>query len=65
MLLKIHPDNPQERLINQAVEVLNKGGIIIFPTDTIYAWGCDAFNNKAVENLCRMIGKNRRKRIFP
>jgi tRNA threonylcarbamoyl adenosine modification protein (Sua5/YciO/YrdC/YwlC family) len=57
MLLKIHPENPQERLLSKAVEVLQKGGIIIMPTDTIYAWACDAFNNKAIENLCRILGK--------
>lgn len=57
MKLEIHPKNPQDRLINQAVEIIKKGGIIIFPTDTIYAIGCDAFNNKTTEQLCRIIGK--------
>ncbi len=52
MLIRIHPDNPQPRLIKQVVEVLKKGGIIIYPTDTIYGLGCDIFQHKAVERIC-------------
>ncbi len=54
MLLKIHPDNPPQRLLMQATEVLKSGGVIIFPTDSIYAIGCDAGNQKAYEKLCRI-----------
>ena|ERR1017187_2912489 len=56
MLLKIHPDNPNEREIKQVVECLKDGGIIIFPTDTVYALGCDIHRHKAVEKLCRIKG---------
>ena len=57
MFLEIHPKNPQERLISKAAEIVMAGGVIIFPTDTIYALGCDAFNNKAIEKVCRILGK--------
>jgi len=53
-LIKIHPDNPQMSKILEVVEVLRKGGIIIYPTDTVYAMGCDIHNQKAVERLCKM-----------
>lgn len=52
MLIRIHPDNPQPRMIKQVVEVLKKGGIIIYPTDTIYGLGCDIFQHKAIERIC-------------
>jgi tRNA threonylcarbamoyl adenosine modification protein (Sua5/YciO/YrdC/YwlC family) len=54
-LLSIHPRNPEERKIRQVVEVLQKGGIIIYPTDTIYGIGCDLMNRKAVERLCKVM----------
>lgn len=53
--LKIHPLNPEGRKINHAVEVLKAGGIIVYPTDTIYGIGCDLMNRRAVEKLCRAI----------
>jgi tRNA threonylcarbamoyl adenosine modification protein (Sua5/YciO/YrdC/YwlC family) len=56
MLIHIHPDNPQPRLIKQVVEVLKSGGIIVYPTDTIYGLGCDIFQQKAVERICRIKG---------
>ena len=52
MLLHIHPDNPPPRLIKQIVESLQKGGIIIYPTDTVYGLGCDILQQKAVERIC-------------
>lgn len=52
MLISIHPQNPQERLIRQVAEVLKDGGVIIYPTDTIYGLGCDIFNHKAIERIC-------------
>ena len=52
MLIHIHPENPQPRLIKQVVAILNKGGIIIYPTDTIYGLGCDIFQHKAIERIC-------------
>jgi tRNA threonylcarbamoyl adenosine modification protein (Sua5/YciO/YrdC/YwlC family) len=54
MLIHIHPDNPQPRLIKQVADILNKGGIIIYPTDTIYGLGCDIFQHKAIERICRI-----------
>jgi tRNA threonylcarbamoyl adenosine modification protein (Sua5/YciO/YrdC/YwlC family) len=54
MLIRIHPVNPQERLIRQVVDILKQGGIIVYPTDTIYGLGCDIFQHKAVERICRI-----------
>ncbi|MDB5191105.1 MAG: threonylcarbamoyl-AMP synthase [Segetibacter sp.] len=54
MLIRIHPDNPQERNIKTVVETLAKGGIIIYPTDTIYGLGCDITQYKAIERICRI-----------
>ncbi len=56
MLLKINPENPEGRKIRQAVEVLDNGGVIIYPTDTVYALGCDINNNKAVDRICKLRG---------
>jgi tRNA threonylcarbamoyl adenosine modification protein (Sua5/YciO/YrdC/YwlC family) len=53
-LIKIHPDNPQENKIRQVVECLRKGGIIIYPTDTVYGIGCDLTNARAVEKVCKI-----------
>jgi tRNA threonylcarbamoyl adenosine modification protein (Sua5/YciO/YrdC/YwlC family) len=54
MFVEINPENIDKRLINQAVDVLKKGGIIIFPTDTVYAIGCDLMNKKALQELARL-----------
>jgi tRNA threonylcarbamoyl adenosine modification protein (Sua5/YciO/YrdC/YwlC family) len=54
MLIHIHPQNPQHRQIKTVVESLERGGIIIYPTDTIYGIGCDIFNHKAIEKICRI-----------
>jgi tRNA threonylcarbamoyl adenosine modification protein (Sua5/YciO/YrdC/YwlC family) len=56
MLIHIHPDNPQPRLIRQVVDILRAGGIIIYPTDTIYGLGCDIYQHKAVERICQIKG---------
>ncbi|MBB2149108.1 L-threonylcarbamoyladenylate synthase [Pedobacter gandavensis] len=56
MLVKIYPENPNPKAIEEVVEVLKKGGIIIYPTDTIYGLGCDITNQKAVEKICRLRG---------
>lgn len=56
MLLKVHPKNPQERHIATIVDCLKKGGIIIYPTDTVYGMGCDITNRKAIERVCRIKG---------
>jgi tRNA threonylcarbamoyl adenosine modification protein (Sua5/YciO/YrdC/YwlC family) len=54
MLIHIHPVDPQQRLIRQVVEILKSGGIIIYPTDTIYGLGCDIFQHKAIERICQI-----------
>src|ERR1043165_2233313 len=54
MLLHIHPEDPQPRHIKTIVDVLQKGGVIIYPTDTIYGLGCDIFQHKAIERICRI-----------
>ncbi len=56
MLVEINPKNIDVRSIDQAVDVLKKGGIIIFPTDTVYSMGCDLRNKKALNNLAKLKG---------
>ena len=55
-LLKIYPQNPSPKAINKVVDVLRKGGLIIFPSDTVYALGCDITNTKALERGARLKG---------
>ncbi|HQW92161.1 MAG: threonylcarbamoyl-AMP synthase [Chitinophagaceae bacterium] len=54
MLIQIHPENPQPRLIKQVAECLKDGGVIIYPTDTIYGLGCDINQYKAIERICKL-----------
>ena len=54
MILRIHPKDPQPRLIKQVVAKLQEGGIIIYPTDTVYGLGCDILQQKAVDRICRI-----------
>lgn len=54
MLLHVHPDNPQSRNINTITDCLRKGGIIIYPTDTIYGLGCSIHQHKAIEQIARI-----------
>src|SRR5256885_10897690 len=61
MLIRIHPVDPQERLIQQVVDILKSGGIIIYPTDTIYGLGCDIFQHKAIERICQIKNVDPRK----
>ncbi len=56
MLLTIHPNTPDARRIAQVVQCLKEGGIIIYPTDTVYGIGCDVTNTKAVEKICALKG---------
>lgn len=56
MLLKINTENPEARKIQQAIDVLDQGGIIIYPTDTVYGLGCDIYNSKAVDRICKLRG---------
>lgn len=61
MLLKIYPENPNLKEIDKVVKVLQDGGLVIYPTDTIYAIGCDALNVRAVEKICQIKGVNPQK----
>ncbi len=61
MLLQIHPENPQPRLIKQVVECLKDGGVIVYPTDTIYGLGCDIMQPKAIERICTIKNINPQK----
>ncbi|GEP91472.1 tRNA threonylcarbamoyl adenosine modification protein, Sua5/YciO/YrdC/YwlC family [Chitinophaga terrae (ex Kim and Jung 2007)] len=54
MLLQVHPDNPNARNIKTIVECLQDGGIIIYPTDTVYGLGCDITQPKAIERIARI-----------
>ena len=56
MILTIHPQDPQDSLIKKVAEVLRAGGVIIYPTDTVYGFGCDIFQPKAIERICRIKG---------
>ncbi|WP_080905541.1 L-threonylcarbamoyladenylate synthase [Parabacteroides sp. Marseille-P3160] len=58
MLLKIYPENPNQREVEKVLNILKDGGLIIYPTDTVYAMGCDALNVRAVEKICQMKGIN-------
>ena len=51
MLLKIYPENPNPKAVRTVVECLNDGGIVIYPTDTIYGIGCDIFKQKSIERI--------------
>lgn len=64
MLLKIHPENPEMRKIEKAVEILRNGGVIIYPTDTLYGLGCDIHNSRALERICRIKGIKMKKSNF-
>jgi tRNA threonylcarbamoyl adenosine modification protein (Sua5/YciO/YrdC/YwlC family) len=56
MLLRIYPDNPNPKEIKKVVDCLKNGGVIIYPTDTVYGIGCDVSNKKAMERVCRIKG---------
>ncbi len=61
MLLSINPHNPQVRLVNKVVGCLENGGVIAYPTDTIYGVGCDIFNKKAVKKIYQLKSRDVRK----
>lgn len=58
MLLRIYPENPNPRHIRKVVDVLESGGIIIYPTDTIYAMGCDIKATRSIDRIARFKGLN-------
>ena len=61
MLLNINKENPNPRLIKLAIDCLQQGGVIVYPTDTVYAIGCDIYNKKAMERLCKIKNLNIKK----
>lgn len=61
MFISINPDTPQPRLIRQVVESLQRGGVIIYPTDTTYGIGCDIFNRKGVKKIFQIKQRDARK----
>ena len=63
MLLPINPDHPEPRKIQRAVELLQKGGVIGYPTDTVYGLGCDLMNKQAIERLYQIKGMQRDKSL--
>ncbi len=63
-ILKFYPGSVNERNIADAVDIIRSGGIVIYPTDTLYALGCDALNNRAIERLCRIKGLDPAKQML-
>ena len=63
-LIKLYQENPNERIVQEVVTVLKSGGLIIYPTDTVYSLGCDINNNKAMEKLARIKGVKLEKANF-
>ena len=61
MLLKIYPENPNPKAVQRVVECLQDGGIVIYPTDTIYGMGCDIFKPKSVERITQILGDAKKK----
>lgn len=57
--LQMHRDNPHSRYIAKAVEILQEGGVIVYPTDTVYGIGCNLYNKKALERIYRLKGKSK------
>ncbi len=64
MLLKIYPENPSQRHIQTVVDCLNRGGIVIYPTDTVYALGCSLYQQKAADRVAQLIGIKKDKVTF-
>lgn len=60
-ILKMYPTSLNEKYLELAIDTLREGGIIIYPTDTLYAIGCDALNNGAIERICKIKGINPQK----
>ncbi|MCQ2271375.1 MAG: threonylcarbamoyl-AMP synthase [Bacteroidales bacterium] len=61
MLLKIYQENPNPKAIQRVVECLQDGGVIIYPTDTIYGIGCDIFKQKSIERITQILGDKKKK----
>ncbi len=59
MIISIHPETPQQRKVIQASEIVRLGGIVAYPTDTLFGVGCDVRNGKGIERICRLLGKDK------
>mgnify|MGYP003666284800 FL=1 len=64
VFIKLYPENPDPRKISQIIDVLRRGGVIIYPTDTVYGMGCDIFNQKAIERIGLIKGVKPKKEHF-
>ena len=64
VFIKLYPENPDPRKISQVIDVLRRGGVIIYPTDTVYGMGCDIFNQKAIERIGLIKGVKPKKEHF-
>lgn len=64
MLLELHPQNPNPRNLSKVIECLKDGGVVIYPTDTVYGMGCDISKSEAVERICRIKGIDTKKAHF-
>lgn len=60
-LMKMYPSSINDRYMDEVIDKLRNGGIIIYPTDTLYAIGCNALNNQAIERICKLKGLNPQK----
>lgn len=63
-IVKIYPENPNPKAVNRVVEVLKAGGVIVYPTDTVYSFGCDLNNNKAMDRVAWLKGLKKEKADF-
>lgn len=64
MIIKLYEENPNDRQIRQVVECLNDGGVIIYPTDTLYGFGCNIFKQKAIERIAKIKGVDIKQNTF-
>ena len=63
MIIKINPENPQQRLIRKVADALNEGGVIAYPTDTIYGVGCNLYQKDAIKRIHQLKRHNKNKRL--
>lgn len=63
-IVRIYPENPNPKAVNRVVEVLKAGGVIVYPTDTVYSFGCDLNNNKAMDRVAWLKGLKKEKADF-
>lgn len=63
-LIRLYEENPDPKKVKQVVDILRDGGVVIYPTDTVYGLGCDITNQRAVEKICKIKGINPKKHNF-